>query len=48
MIYDIVTLAEVYHRVSSEIKRKIDSIIDYILSPAYDSVVFGYGILSAP
>jgi hypothetical protein len=48
LIYDIVTMAEVYHRVPSETQAKIDNIISYILSPGYDAVVPGYGILSAP
>ena len=48
LIYDIVTMAEVYDRVPIDIQRKIESIIDYVISPGYDSVVFGYGILAAP
>ena len=48
LIYDIVTMSEVYDRVSSEIQAKIDNIIEYIISPEYDVIVPGYGILSAP
>ena len=48
LIYDIVTLSEVYSQVSPDIQLKIDSIINYIISPGYDTVVSGYGILSAP
>jgi hypothetical protein len=47
LIYDIVALAEAYGRVCAEVKQKIDSIIGYILSPGYNTVVSGYGILSA-
>lgn len=45
MIYDIVSMAEVYYLVSADIQAKIDNIIDYIISPEYDAVDFGYGIL---
>jgi hypothetical protein len=47
LIYDIVAMAEVYNRVPADIKHKIDNIVGYILSHNYDTVVFGYGILSA-
>jgi len=47
MIYDIVMMAEEYERVSAEIQAKIDNIIEYIISPKYDVVVFMYGILCA-
>jgi len=47
MIYDIVMLAEVYDIVSFDLQVKIDNIIDYIISPEYDIVLFGYGILAS-
>jgi len=48
VIYDILTLAEVYDKVSVDIKTKIDNIVTYILSSGYDNVIFMYGILAAP
>ena len=47
LIYDIVTLAEVYDRVTPDTQIKIDNIIEYIISPEYDVVEPGYGILCA-
>ena len=47
MIYDILSMAEVYARVSAEIQGKIDNIISYVISPEYDIVVPMYGILRA-
>ena len=48
LIYDIVMLAEAYNSVSNEIQDKIDSIINYVVSPGYDAILDGYGILYAP
>jgi len=48
MIYDILTMAEIYKQVPSDIQTKIDNVIDYVLSPEYDVVPFMYGILVAP
>ncbi|MCL2199265.1 MAG: hypothetical protein FWB80_10105 [Defluviitaleaceae bacterium] len=45
MIYDVVSMAEVYTRVSADIRAKIDNIISYVISPEYDIVVPMYGIL---
>jgi len=47
MIYDIVMLAEVYDYISSDLQDKINNIINYIISPEYDVVLFGYGILAS-
>jgi hypothetical protein len=47
MIYDVVSMAEVYAHVSADIKTKIDNIISYVISPKYDIVVPMYGILRA-
>jgi len=47
MIYDILSMAEVYSRVSADIQAKIDNIINYVISPGYDIVVPMYGILRA-
>jgi len=48
MIYDIVTMAEVYYQVSQNVQTKIDGIINYVLSPDYNVVIPGYGILATP
>jgi len=48
MIYDIVTMAELYYQVSQNVQIKIDDIINYVLSPGYDVVLPGYGILATP
>lgn len=45
LIYDMVMLAEVYDSVPTEIKTKIDTIVNYVISPDYDVVVPMYGIL---
>lgn len=47
LIYDIVAFAGVYDCVDTNIKEKIDNIIAYIISPEYDKIVFGYGIIAA-
>jgi len=39
--------AEIYALVSPELQAKINNIIDYIIAPEYDIVLFGYGILAA-
>jgi len=48
LIYDILTMAEIYDSVSIDVQEKIDNIIDYVISPGYDVVADGYGILVAP
>jgi len=47
LIYDIVMMETIYDRVSDDIQRKIDNIIEYIISPGYDIVVPMYGISCA-
>jgi len=41
-------MAEIYYSASIDVQKKIDNIIDYVISPGYDVVVNGYGILAAP
>jgi len=45
VIYDVLSMAEVYSRVSGDIRAKTDNIINYVISPEYDIVVPMYGIL---
>ena len=48
LIYDIVSFAAIYNRVSPDTQAKIDNIIEYIISPEYDVVEPRYGVLPAP
>ena len=45
LIYDMVMLAAVYHRVPDAVRVKIDNIVDYVISNEYDRVKTHYGIL---
>jgi hypothetical protein len=47
LIYDIVMMAAVYNDVAPEIKVKIKTIMDYVISPLYDVVIPMYGIFCA-
>ena len=45
-IYDIVAMAGVYEDIGREMKEKIDAIVHYVVSAAYNQTVeFNYGIL---
>jgi len=48
LIYDIVLCSAIYDCVPPGTQAKINNIIEYIISPEYDVVVCGYGILPAP
>lgn len=45
LIYDVVAFAKIYYHTDHETQDKIDNIMTYILSPDYEKVVFGYGII---
>lgn len=48
LIYDVVAFAEIYHQTDHETREKIDNIMTYILSPDYEKIVFGYGVIQIP
>lgn len=47
LIYDIFVFSNIYNKVSTSFRNKLDTIIDYITDSRYQSFDYGYGVIKS-